>query len=222
MSGRVRSWCVYLATAAGLFCVVATWGLQWAFTSVVLFGASAAIVAATIWAEDGRRAVPKIARVALAAGLIAPAAMGLVVVCKLAGVLVVLMLAGTTPALTSLVRARRLARGNRPVVQPEPATPDLPAPWRQPAPNSSAAEPVRELSALNDDALCLAWRRSFLLLEEARSAAERLSIVEQRQKYLDELHQRSPEGVAAWLASGARASGNPFPYLADHQRRQAG
>lgn len=222
MSRRVRSWCVYLATAAGLFCAIATWGLQWALTSVIFVGVSAAIVATSIWAEDGRRAVPRIARVALAAGLIAPAAVGLVVVCKLAGVLVVLMLAGTTPALTSLVRARRLARGNLPVVQPESATPDLPAPSGQPSLNSFAAKPAGELSSLGDDALCLAWRRSFLLLEDARSAAERLSVVEQRQKYLDELHQRSPEGIAAWLASGARASGNPLPYLAGHQRRQTG
>ncbi|TCM50542.1 hypothetical protein [Kribbella sp. VKM Ac-2568] len=223
MRRRVRSWCIYLATAAGLFCAITTWGLQWALTSVSLVAVSAALVAATVWAEDGRRAVPRIARVAFAAGLIAPAALGLVVVCKLAGVLVVLMLAGTTPALTSLVRARRLARGSLPVVQPESsATPDLPAPWGQPSLKSSSAEPVRELSSLDDDALCLAWRRSFLLLEEARSAAARLSIVEQRQKYLDELQQRSPEGIAAWLASGARASGNPFPYLADRQRRQPG
>jgi hypothetical protein len=223
LSRRVRSWCVYLATAAGLFCVITNWGLQWALTSMILVGVSTALVAATVWAEEGRRAVPRIARVAFAAGLIATAAIGLVVVCKLAGVLVVLMLVGTTPALTSLVRARRLARGGGlPVVQAESATPDLPAPWGQPSLNSSAAEPVRELKSLDDDALCLAWRRSFLLLEEARSAMERLSIVEQRQKYLDELQQRSPEGVAAWLASGARASGNPFPYLTDHQRRQAG
>jgi hypothetical protein len=221
MKRRVRSWCVYLATAAGLFCVVATWGLQWAFTSVIFVAVSAAIVATSIWAEDGRRAVPKVARIAFAAGLIGPAAVGLVAVCKLAGVLVVLMLVGTTPALTSLMRARRLARGSHPVVQAESATPDLPAPWRQPGPNSPAAEPARELSSLDDDALCLAWRRSFLRLEDARSAMERLSIVEQRQKYLDELDRRSPEGIAAWLASGARASGNPLPFVADH-RREAG
>ncbi|TCM50537.1 hypothetical protein EV648_102581 [Kribbella sp. VKM Ac-2568] len=218
----MRSWCIYLATAAGLFCVITNWGLQWALTSMIFVAVSAAIVATSIWAEEGRRAVRRIARVALAAGLIAPAAVGLVVVCQLAGVLVVLMLVGTTPALTSLVRARRLARDNRPGVEPQSAIPDLSEPSGQPSPNSSAAAPMGELKSLDDDALCLAWRRSFLLLEEARSAVERLSIVEQRQKYLDELHQRSPEGVAAWLASGARASGNPFPYLTDHQRRQAG
>ena len=222
MSRRVRSWCIYLATAAGLFCVITNWGLQWALTSMIFVAVSAAIVATSIWAEEGRHAVRRIARLAFAAGLIAPAAVGLIVVCKLAGVLVVLMLVGTTPALTSHVRARRLARDNLAGVEPQSAIPDLSELSGQPSPNSSVAEPMGELKSLDDDALCLAWRRSFLLLEEARSAVERLSIVEQRQKYLDELQQRSPEGVAAWLASGARASGNPFPYLIDHQRRQAG
>jgi hypothetical protein len=76
-----------------------------------------------------------------------------------------------------------------------------------------------ELRNLDDEALCLAWRRSFLLLDGARSAAERLAVVEQRQQYLDELHRRSPKGLAAWLASGARASGNPLPYVDDARRR---
>jgi hypothetical protein len=85
--------------------------------------------------------------------------------------------------------------------------------------NGRTAELARDLSSLDNDALCLAWRRSFLLLEAAHSAVDRLSIVEQRQKYLDELHRRSPQGLAAWLASGARASGNPLPYVSDRWRR---
>ncbi len=85
--------------------------------------------------------------------------------------------------------------------------------------NPPADEPMPDLSRLDDEALCLVWRRSFLRLETARSAAERLAVVEQRQKYLDELQRRSPEGLAAWLAAGARASGNPLPYVGDARRR---
>ncbi|MEJ1111451.1 MULTISPECIES: hypothetical protein [unclassified Kribbella] len=85
--------------------------------------------------------------------------------------------------------------------------------------NRSAAEPMPELSRLDDAALCLVWRRSFLRLEAAQSAPERLAVVEQRQQYLDELQRRSPEGLAAWLAAGARASGNPLPYVGDEWRR---
>jgi hypothetical protein len=45
---------------------------------------------------------------------------------------------------------------------------------------------------------------------------ENLAVVEQRTRILDELHRRSPEGLAAWWVSGGRASGNPLPYLGEH------
>ena len=218
-SRHVWSCCVYVATAAGLLGVIARWGLRGAVTSVVLVAVSVAVVATTAWAGDGRLAVRRIAHLTLATGLIAPAIVGLVAVLEFAGVLIVLILAGTTPALISLVRARRLPPGDLPEVQPELGTPRLPASSDQLAPSGRSGEPALELSSLDDDALCLAWRRSFLQLEAARSAVDRLSIVELRQKYLDELHRRSPEGLAAWFASGARASGNPLPYVGDPRRR---
>jgi hypothetical protein len=218
MSRSIRSCCIYLATTTGLLCVIANWGLRGAIVSVVLVAAAAAPVASAVWAGDGRRAVPRIARVALAAGLIAPAIIGLIAVFKFAGVLIVLILAATTPALTSLLQARRRTKEDPSAVQPESTAPRVPATAGQLA-SGLAAGPARDLRSLDDEALCLAWRRSFVLLEAARSAAERLSVVEQRQQYLDELHQRSPEGLAAWLASGARASGNPLPYVGDARRR---
>jgi hypothetical protein len=57
------------------------------------------------------------------------------------------------------------------------------------------------------------------LLEGAATAGERLAVVEQRQRYLDELYRRSPDGLAAWFASGARASGDPLPYVDESRRR---
>jgi hypothetical protein len=148
--------------------------------------------------------------------MMTPAAVGLIAVAKIAGVLVVVILAVTTPALTSLYQARRKAKGDRPVVRPEPTTPYESVTSLA---DGSAAAPAPELSSLGDEALCLAWRRSFRLLETATSAAERLTVVKKRQQYLDELQRRSPEGLAAWLASGARASGNPLPYVDDARRR---
>jgi hypothetical protein len=218
--GAYRSWSrslrfcgVYLATTAGLLCLIAVWGLLGAVTCAIVVAASTALVASSVWAADGRRALRRIARVTIATGLMAPAAVGLIAVTKLAGVLVVLILAATSPALTSLFQGRR-KQGNPPaapeVDPPVPTTPTATAP---------AAVPARELRSLDDRTLCLAWRRSFVLLEDAHSAVARLSVVEQRQQYLDELHRRSPEGIAAWLASGARASGNPFPYVEDARRR---
>jgi hypothetical protein len=216
----VRSCCLYLATATGLLCMIAQWGLAAAVTCAVLGALSGAAVASAFWSrDDGPSEVRRIARVTLAAGLAGPAVIGLVAAFKLTGVLIVVILAGTTPALTSLVRARWFAPEDRP--RSQQAGPKVQGPEQEQAPHAvrPVARPMPELRNLDDEALCLAWRRSFLLLDGARSAAERLAVVEQRQQYLDELHRRSPKGLAAWLASGARASGNPLPYVDDARRR---
>ncbi|MFI5694733.1 hypothetical protein ACIA58_22960 [Kribbella sp. NPDC051586] len=214
----VRTWCVYLAVTAGLFCGIASWGLARVLIAVVVVAMVTAVVASTTWEGHERRAVLKVVRVTFASALIAPAAVGLIAVAGFAGVLIVVALAATTPALTSRVRTRRRAKGHSPAVRPGPVTHRDPVTSLADGP---AATPARELSSLADVELCLVWRQSFLLLETSRTAAERQSVVELRQLYLDELHRRSPEGFAAWLASGARASGNPFPYV-DATRRRAG
>ncbi|MGW1344400.1 hypothetical protein ACWCOV_25400 [Kribbella sp. NPDC002412] len=73
--------------------------------------------------------------------------------------------------------------------------------------------PAVEAAELSDDALVLAWRSSFSALQRATSPAESAQIVEARHAYLDELERRNPPGVAAWLASGARAAGNPTRFV---------
>ena len=75
--------------------------------------------------------------------------------------------------------------------------------------------PCESLSDLEDEALCQAWRRSFRLLEGTTGIEELAFLAELRGRYLDELDRRHPDGVSRWLASGARAAGNPLPYLAD-------
>lgn len=217
-SRSIRSWCVYLATTAGLLCVIAVWGLGGVVAFVALVAASTALAASAAWGDAGRRAVPRIARVTLATGLIVPATVGLIAAFKFAGVLIVLALAATTPALISRVQTRLHAQGDPPAEEPKSAAPRFPAASGRLA-NGPATDPARELRSLDDEALCLAWRRSFIRLEAARSAMERLSVVEQRQQYLDEFQRRCPDGLAAWLASGARASSNPLPFLGDARRR---
>jgi hypothetical protein len=69
-----------------------------------------------------------------------------------------------------------------------------------------------DMPELDDPGLCEAWRRSYVRLERSRGAA-RLAVVRLRQLYLDELVRRHPAEVRQWLASGARAAGNPLPYL---------
>lgn len=78
-------------------------------------------------------------------------------------------------------------------------------------------QPLTELARLTDEQLCQEWRASYLVLQERTSAAEIIETVEERQRYLDELERRDPGGLTAWLASGARAGGNPLPYLAENR-----
>jgi hypothetical protein len=68
---------------------------------------------------------------------------------------------------------------------------------------------------MSDTDLCHAWRASFTALQEASSPSQRIRIVEARQEYLDEFERRNPEGLLAWLASGARAAANPTRYVVE-------
>jgi hypothetical protein len=61
--------------------------------------------------------------------------------------------------------------------------------------------------------LCRQWRESYDALRQARTDAQRLRIVVERQRCLDELDRRDPEGLQAWLASAASAAGDPTRFL---------
>jgi hypothetical protein len=74
-------------------------------------------------------------------------------------------------------------------------------------------EPERDRQDMTDAELCQRWRRSFTALADARTPGERLEVVRTRQAYLDEIERRHPAELQTWLASGARAAGNPMPFL---------
>ena len=61
--------------------------------------------------------------------------------------------------------------------------------------------------------LCQEWHDSYEALRNAPTVAARLRIVMARQRCLDELERRDPEGLHAWLASAASAAGNPGTFL---------
>jgi hypothetical protein len=73
--------------------------------------------------------------------------------------------------------------------------------------------PTGRARDLSTDDLCLVWRCSYVQLQRAADESARQQIVRARQEYLDELERRDHAGFARWLASGARASGNPRRYL---------
>jgi hypothetical protein len=81
------------------------------------------------------------------------------------------------------------------------------------ATDEAVADDHFDASAMDDDALCLAWRTSFVHLQAATTPLARARLVHRRQLVLDELTHRHEAGVARWLASGARAASNPRRFL---------
>jgi hypothetical protein len=79
---------------------------------------------------------------------------------------------------------------------------------------ASAEMPSPAAATLSTPELCLAWRRSYLALEDLPPGPDRNELVTLRQSMLDELERRDPAGFGRWLDSGARAGGDPGRYLA--------
>lgn len=222
MTGKqavIWTWLVSMAATTGLICLYARWGWQGVVTGAALATALSLFTGLAVWIADGPGKSVRAGRRALAAALLATASIGLVAVFDLAGVFVVLLLAGSAPALTSLVRRRWPRRHAVAAPGGAQAPRHLPSPATAEAPGEEAAQARRRLRAVDDRTLCRGWRDSFALLNDARSMEDRLSVVQLRESYLDELCRRSPRGLAAWFASGPRASSNPLPFLTDQGSR---
>lgn len=143
-------------------------------------------------------------------------AFGFVVVCLAIAGLVTVVDAPTATALLGVLtavavwigwRIWRGASGAPPAVvakaEPPPAGP--PTMLRMLPPS-----PARDLPT---DELCLVWRRSYFQLQRAADEHARQEIIRARQECLDELERRDRAGFARWLASGARAGGDPRRFL---------
>jgi len=74
-------------------------------------------------------------------------------------------------------------------------------------------EPAGPLDSLSDAQLCMEWRRSFLYLSTSTGSRQLDRVCEQRRRILDELERRDAQGFKRWINSGARAAGDPAPYL---------
>jgi hypothetical protein len=189
----------------GLACATGVWGLRASIAVLVTSTCTAAVIGGVVTER-----VTAGIRTGVAVGVCLGAAAGLVAGLGWLGVLILFGLAVTSPVVRSRLDARwRTVPQRGPSFQ---ATPPVPlddatalAPITEPAP--------ADVGALDDAQLCLEWRRSFVRLETVRGAAARLAVVEQRQRYLDELQRRHTDAFQKWLESGARASGNPLPFL---------
>ena len=134
--------------------------------------------------------------------------------------LALLMIAATTSPWV-LTRAHRLVHGS-----PDSPTGALDDPrevvvWTPPATPPARTSDVDgdTVQQLDDEELCYAWRRTYLLLSMWNDPSATLAIVRVRQVYLDEMDRRNPAGLQAWLDSGARAAGGPDRYLGSRAQK---
>jgi hypothetical protein len=76
--------------------------------------------------------------------------------------------------------------------------------------------PSTALTEISDRELYFAWRVSFVLLQrlqEMKHLQAQCRVVGLRQRYLDEMERRHPQGFARWLLAGARPASDPSRYL---------
>ena len=209
-----------IIATVGVCVAFLTWGVAGVvgafIAGAVMGGAMTAALAPENLPRPWRRAT--VGAAASGVGVIAVA--GLVVVLQVVALVVLLALTMSAPPVVRVLQGKLTLKAPKPATaaddQPPPEQPldDLDgAQW--PAPDPATVEQSLPMAPedLDDDALCWAWRRSYVVLQRSRSAATRLHVVEVRQAYLDELERRNALGLAAWLASGARAAGNPSRFI---------
>jgi hypothetical protein len=228
--GRVA----WATMALGVVCDVVLWGLwapvgTWLAVAIIAFS-FAVLLGKSVWTST---------LLGAGFGAVLAGCVGLVAAFGWAGGVLVLMVAGTSPLVQMMLRTGLWgpAAGQAATVSAVDALDALDGPGSFDAsgavPQGGAASlralvPLAGMPSaegvpdLDDHALCEAWRRSYVRLEAARAAAARLAVVGLRQVYLDELVRRHPAEVRRWLESGARAAGNPLPFLERPVRRPQG
>jgi hypothetical protein len=205
-------WVIVSATGVGLAMLPWGWlkvGVAFALTEIAI---TLFIVVASEVPCGASQLSALTWRVAGAGAEIAAGMVAFVAVANVSKVLAACLLVAagaSSPPVVSRLRRRMRSAGPR-------ATFSEPFSREPPHESASAALPNVKVQEMTTAELCHAWRRSFLLLSSASSILERCRIVGRRQQYLDEFERRSPRGLRAWLASGARAAGSPERFIADH------
>jgi hypothetical protein len=121
---------------------------------------------------------------------------------------------GTSPPLVALFSLGSVGNARESGSRESRASSITPSPAgsREPPKSTPPLAPAA-LGALSDQQLCWLWRHTFWDLRDEETVDERLATVAVRQACLEELERRDPSAFAAWLSSGARASGGPERFL---------
>jgi hypothetical protein len=206
-----------LVTVLGACVAVERLGLSVSATFYLLSAMLVAALAAALQPEDA----PKVWRASVRPGVVGgAAALGTFGMVFLLGPVALLILPAGVLASPPGRRWWRRRFGGGPRFFPTPGPHGL-THTGEPDPASVAAtttvpipdSPTSPPEYMSDADLCRAWRRSYALLKRSGSVNARLMVVQQRQRYLDELERRNPWGLSVWLCSGARAASDPSRYI---------
>jgi len=218
-------WVLFCGVLGALGAVMAfTWSLSSVILMVILGSLTGGVVAMVALTDPtgptrhprDRRRIVATSTALTAGGTVSFVGLGTLLGAPTAVLLLAIIVGGSPYAIRYSVRwltehghvASPAPRPDRAERSPRPATavvvgtePDQPS------------KPHVAPDALSDEALCRAWRASFSALQRAGSPTQRLRIVDERRAYLDEIERRTAHGMAAWLASGARAAGDPSRFV---------
>ena len=214
---------VRASVVLGLLCsgFAVGWGLTLALCAVV--GVLSWSFAAPLMSGTGTEGLWRSCLAGARIGVSVTAAVGLIAISAGLAALVVLTFTVTHPAVRRTVSRMLTGKGvgsGKSTTSGHPGSPTAAGAVHTYASSSRAATWARaDAEGLTDEELCLAWRQSFLALDSTIDAATRAGLAAARGRYLDELTRRHPREMDAWLTSGARAAGNPLPYLSSHRRQ---
>jgi hypothetical protein len=214
----------HLGIIAGLVVAFFTWGVGVSLAAVLALSMASWIVLLVSLDEDQPASALSLVQTALVSGITIMAGVSGLHGLHWVGAALILSLVLSAPQLWRWLRKIADRSGIW-----SPPTHDGAESQGSESPTRAGAPPPAEVPAtlpgegleldrfdptiLDDDVLCLAWRTSFVHLQAARSVPARLRLVQRRQTLLDELSRRHEQGVACWLAAGARAASNPRPFL---------
>jgi hypothetical protein len=204
--------CWSLATAFGVGLSFLLWPLQ----SIVLLWAAVFLSATPLLSLPGSSPEhgPDWLRGVARAGLLATAMLAAIAVAGASGWLAfILILVAALSSPWVVARMGTRLSDTLATVMPEPGIEaECAPPEPQPTSPRCGADVLR---AMSNHELCMEWRRTFVRLQRASCAQDMGDVVIMRQLLLDEMDRRCPEGLGAWMESGARAAGGPDRFLKD-------